>query len=279
VLPDFFTQDLPIAHDFFTIGNQTVVSFSCAGKNKTVRSPLSGSFNLSVQSQWNGLFEGAGGSTLLGIVNGVLKAATSRSVTQPWFGRKAWGGTTPLKFSLPLRFISRFNAYKEVYLPVTGLLSFMYPRLDDENAAGDTASVLSTYFIPGPNLFYTKGGGENLFGLGGAEGDRVEITIGQFMSFSGCYLTSINLNVENSFNVEGWPHNVAAQVEFEAMDVSFVNFDGGFMQDGFKDQSFVMNDWLKGAMEKADDDSAGSAMTQLKDMISGVGKFLAGIGS
>jgi hypothetical protein len=269
--------DLPISHDVFSIGEQSFVKFYCKGKNKTIRAPLSGSFTLSVQSQWNGLFGGSGGgSTLLGIVDSLVQGIANHSVVQPWFGRKLWGGTTPFKFSLPLRFISRFNAYDEVYLPVVGLLSFMYPRLDNEKqskAESDSANVFSKYFVPGPNIFYSEGsGGSGLFKFGDAEGDRVEIELGKFISFSACYLTSISLTVENSFNFEGWPHNVAAQVEFEAMDVSFVNFDGSFMENGFKDQAYKLNMVVKEGKKKVGAVLAGeeNALTDLFDWATNV---------
>jgi hypothetical protein len=250
---EFLLQDQPFVHDLYTIGDPSVVRFYCPGKHKTVRAPLSGSFNLSVQSRWNGLFDGTGGgSQLLGIIDSFAQALGNHTLSQPWFGRKLWGGTTPFKFSLPVRFVSRFDAYKEVFLPVMGLLSFMYPRLvtevDEESERG-VANALSMYFVPGPNVFYALGDEEG--GLGAGNGDRVEISMGSFLNFTGCYLTSINLTVENSFNLAGYPHNVGAQVDFEAMDASFVGVDGSFMERGLGNQAFKMNEELKAAMETA----------------------------
>jgi hypothetical protein len=257
----YLAQEQPFVHDLYSVGDQSVVKFWCEGKHKTIRAPLSGSFSLNVQSRWVELFGGSGGgSTLLGIVDNLAQALGNKTIAQPWFGRKMWGGTTPLKFSLPVRFMSRFDAYREVFLPMTGLLSFMYPRLNDKGqSSADTASVLSTYFLPGPNIFYSSG--SNSFGpnLGGDGGDPVEISMGSFISFSGCYLTSIGLTVENSFNIAGYPHNVGAQVEFEAMDVSFVNFDGSFMEKGFKNQALVLNNELTGAISKAKEALSGGA--------------------
>lgn len=278
----YLIQDQPFIHDLYTIGDQSVVKFYCKGKHKTVRAPLSGSFNLNVQSQWNGLFDGAGGgSQLLGIVDSLKQVFQSRTISQPWFGRKMWVGTTPFKFSLPIRFVSRFDAYKEVFLPVMGLLSFMYPRLNDENQSReDQANALSSYFIPGPNIFSSEAAGdETKFNLGIGGGDQVEISMGSFMSFRGCYLTSVALTVENSFNVAGYPHNVGVQVDFEAMDVSFVNFDGGFMEGGFKNQSLVLNGTLQTAIEKAGEVISGAEgdLAKFVDVVkSGFSSLLGG---
>jgi hypothetical protein len=270
-------QEQPFVHDLYTLGNQSVVKFYCEGKNKTVRAPLSGSFSINVQSRWNEIFGGSGGgSTLLGIVDHLAQALGNKTVAQPWFGRKMWGGTTPFKFSLPLRFISRFNAYKEVYLPMMGLLSFMYPRLnnDQQGEAGkDTADMLSTYFLPGPNIFYSVTDSEenSSFNLGLGGGDAVEIELGKFISFSGCYLTSVSLTVENSFNLDGYPHNVGAQVEFEAMDVAFVNFDGSFMETGFGNQALMLNDQIKSAVSniKTAADRGASGLSDIFKELSG----------
>jgi hypothetical protein len=252
---EYLIADQPFVHDLYSIGEQSVVKFYCEGKHKTVRAPLSGSFNLNVQSHWNGLFDGAGGgSQLLGILDSLKQVFQNKTISQPWFGRKMWVGTTPFKFSLPIRFVSRFDAYKEVFLPAMGLLSFMYPRLNDEDQIdGKAVNALSSYFLPGPNIFYALASEGSDFNLGTGGGDQVEISMGNFLNFTGCYLTAINLTVENSFNIAGYPHNVGAQVDFEAMDVSFVNFDGGFMETGLGNQAMYMDKVLEGALKTAQD--------------------------
>jgi hypothetical protein len=233
-------------HDVYTIGNQTVVKFWCPGKKKLVRSPLSGSFNLSVTSTWTDLFNAAGGgSEIVNILSNAAQLIKGHTFRQPWFGRKLWGGTSPFKFSLPLQFSSRFNAYEEVYLPAIALLSFMYPRSAEEGKEDDEETFAS-YFVPGPPITFTK---SNPDGILGKTGDRVEISMGSFLNFIGCYLTSISLTVENSFNKQGYPHNIKAQVGFDAMDVAFVNFDGGFMESGLGNQDFHLNKGLKDAID------------------------------
>jgi hypothetical protein len=242
-------------HDMYSIGSQSIVTFNCTGKQKTVRAPLSGAFGLTVSSTWKGYFDGAGGGVdAVTLVNGIAQLSSGLSVTQPWFGRKSWQGTSPMQFDIPLRFLSRFDAYDEVYLPVVGLLSFLYPRLYDEAASPNEAEALSVYFIPGPSVFASQGEASDeggVFGLGGSGGDPVEISIGSFMRFSGCYIRSVSLNIENSFNGDGYPHNVEAKVNFEAMDASFVNYNGSFMDKKLGNQAIRLNAELKDAAESA----------------------------
>jgi hypothetical protein len=76
--------------------------------------------------------------------------------------------------------------------------------------------------------------------------------IGSFVHFTGCYLKSVNLTVENSFNLEGYPHNVLAKVSFEAMDTSFVNFDGSFMGKKLGNQAIVVDGFVRDAVQAAE---------------------------
>ena len=69
-------------------------------------------------------------------------------------------------------------------------------------------------------------------------------TIFRIGSFSGCYLTSIQYNIENSFTPEGYPHTVSATVSFESMDMCFVGPYGEFFQRGFGNQAQnTSNQW------------------------------------
>jgi hypothetical protein len=252
----FSLTDNPLVHvhDVYSIGSQSIVTFNCPGKYKVVRAALSGPCGLSVNAVWEGYFNSAGGGAgIVTLLEGVAQLAQGRTASQPWFGRKSWQSTSPLKFDIPIRFLSRFNAHDEVYLPMVGLLSFLYPRLDATSGETDKTNLFSKYFVPGPNLFYAADAKEDssLFGLGSG-GDPVEISIGSFLHFQGCYINSINFTIENSFNLEGYPHNVEARVSFEAMDVSFVNFDGSFMETKLGNQAFVLNKELEELVEKGE---------------------------
>jgi hypothetical protein len=139
---------------------------------------------------------------------------------------------------------------------MVGLLSMMYPRVSDEGEAG----ILQSYFIPGPSVFYDpKDTGETESG-----GDRVRIRLGNFLDFTGCYLKTLDINVENSFSLEGYPHNVTANVSFEVMDASYVENGGEFLEKGFSNPAYAPNAVLDGLKDvgKSMADAAGKTAAE-----------------
>ena len=220
-----------ISQDDYSPDSSGILTFNCPGKKREVKTILSGPINVSVNSQWTKLFNAVGdiGSRLVDVADNIHQILSGGTIRQPWFGRKLWTGTEPLKFNLPIRFVSFLNAKTEVMDPMMDLLSMVHPRVN-ENSGSDSFGF-NDYVIPGPSIFYTPGkeGGP------GAKGDRVEISLGEFLHFQGCYITNVNFNIENSFNLEGLPHTVGGNVSFESMDIAFVDRQYRFMNDGFRD--------------------------------------------
>ena len=225
-------------HDSYSVGaGQTQVYFYCPRKGQEILAVLSGPFSVDATSNWEGVLK-MGASQVLETIDNFAQGLFGNTIRQPWLSRKLWTGTTPLTFTLPLQFVSFDDAEAQVVKPMMGLLSLVYPRLDYDAGDVDAADMFSTYFVPGPTLFYVNDGA---YDSASDEGDRVEITLGKFLHFKGCYIKSVGFNVENSFSVDGWPHNVKASVTFETMDVSYVNPDGSFMSKGFRDASIESN--------------------------------------
>jgi hypothetical protein len=218
------------------------VVFTCLRKNMELVAMLSEGFSISVGSEWKSLFGGAIGNDIgakfIDILDNVAQISGA-SIRQPYFGRKYWAGTTPLSFSLSFQFVAFSNAKEEVYDPMISLMSLLYPRISDEGKS--TATMLETYFIPGPNLFYDVTKGDTA----SDKGDRVSIKLGSFLKFDGCYITKCSFNVENSFSTTGYPNCIKATVTFETMDVAFVANDGTFMDKGFGDASVELGEGLK----------------------------------
>ena len=227
-------------HDQYTAKNdsETMVVFTCEGKRRRIRALLSGPISLSVNSEWEGYFGSV--SNLVNMGDSVLQLF-GRSIKQPWFGRKHWKNTSPLSFRFPLQFVSFKDAETEVFDPMLGLLSLLYPRVDSKKS--NNASVLQLYFTPGPSVFYSTSNPND------TRGDRVTVRLGKFLHFEACYIKSVSMNVENSFSVEGYPHCVNATVEFEAMDVAYVGNDGEFMSEGFGNQAFELNECFQKLVE------------------------------
>lgn len=239
---DFLLGDTTnlLTHDNFVPDNKNFVTFYCPSRSRLViRGILSGSFGINGSSKWNSVIASVGsamGSQVIDTIDNFAQGLFGNTIRQPWFGRKFWQGTQPLTFNLTVQFLSFNDAKAEVFDPMMRLLSLVFPRLDSNS---DTANLLQKYFIPGPTMFYSPN--SNF----ADKGDRVEIRMGDFLYFKGCYITEVALTVENSFSLSGFPHNVKATVKFETMDVSYVKNDGKFMEDGFRDASIQLNGWLQ----------------------------------
>jgi hypothetical protein len=231
-------------HDEYSVSEKCVIEFTCPNKNRTVRGILSEGISLAVQSTWQSLFSGAAGAALGSQIWDIADSAhqifKGTTVRKPWFGRKIWHGTNPMHFELPVQFLSYENAYNEVFLPTMALLSFLYPRLEEERETSE-GGLIERFFVPGPPINWELGTSK-----GDTEGDRVEIKMGQFLEFHGCYLTQVQLQIANSFSLAGWPHNVKATVGFDVMDVAYVSHSGSFMEDGFRNQATSLGPELEG---------------------------------
>ena len=255
-------------------GNNTLV-FRCEGKKRTIKTVLSGDFTLNVTSHWKDFISKVGGavaSKLIDALDNYRQGLSGISLRQPWFGRKIWEGTEPLRFTFPVRFVSFLDARTEVMQPVMDLLSLVHPRqiMDNNN------KILAGYHIPGPSIFYASNTNSS------GDIDRVEIQLGNFLHFRGCYITKIDLQFANSFSLEGWPHNVGGNVSFETMDVAYVEHNGAFMEEGFRDPEMELNSNLValknkvgGGFETVMQDGGAGLQTGLEGVLDSFGNWVS----
>ena len=230
-------------NDSFQAGETTEIVLKCAGKKKNIVLWLSGAFDLNVKSNWKSLFMSGGaiGSAVLDTADKLVQTLTSRTIRQPWLGRRQWEGTEPFKFRLPFTLIAQTDAKKEVYQPAVDLLSLLYPRLSDKKP-----ELASFYYVPGPTVFYST---SNSTDGSGDKGDPVTISLGKFLDFKGCYLDSVSLKFQNAFNNQGWPIHIDGSIEFTVMDIAYVENDGTFMQEGFRDVPMSANQLIQKASD------------------------------
>jgi hypothetical protein len=221
-------------------------------KSISITGLLSGPLQFHVNSHWQSLLNGANGavgsiaSSILSGADTIAQTVAGRSIRQPWFGRKTWQGTDPLSFVVPMEFVAYVDAKTEVYDPMVGLMSLLYPRASNEAYSEDTTALLSTYFIPGPTLFYPSELIKN------NTGDTISVTVGSLISFSACYVEGLTITVYNSFTPDGYPQRISCTVSVTSMDTPFVNQDGTFMNStGITNQSVVVNKAITSAISKA----------------------------
>jgi len=105
----------------FSYTNACRVLIRCPGKKIEIGAMLSEGFSIDAKSEWKSLFaSGMAGmdmTKILGVIDNSAQIIAGHSIRQPYFGRKYWVGTEPLKFQLALQFVSFSNTYIEVYKP------------------------------------------------------------------------------------------------------------------------------------------------------------------
>ena len=210
--------------DLFEVSANTEVVFKCLNRGITIHAVLSGQLNLSASSKWTGYFQGL--PQLLNILDGGNQIFFGHSLQQPWMGRKYWSGTEPMVIRLPLQFVSDTNAKKEVYDPAVMLLSLLFPRIANDAEMTNKMKLWGEYVVPGPSIFYNRNGNKD----DSVMWDYVSVRLGEMLDFTACYLESVTLNVENSFDTKGYPHCIKADVSFRAMDSMFVPADASFVR-------------------------------------------------
>lgn len=215
--------------DLYTADENTLVVISCRAKapegKNSIRAILSSDLNFNVAATWESAV-GAGssfpGSRVLTGADKVFQSLSGHSIQQPWFGRKTWKGTAPLTFQMTIRFVAWDNPLKQVKEPMMKLLSLVYPRLSSEVGPEGTLPALSTYYIPGPSLFYPNPVTD------GFDGDAVSIRVGNMIYYQACYIEAVNIRVPNIFSDQGLPLMCEATLTVTSMDVSVVKKDGTF---------------------------------------------------
>lgn len=227
--------------DSYELSSPQKVIFNCPNKNKKVTSILSGPISFSIQSHWeswlataSGVLPGGNIANLLDPLDTASQLISATSIRQPWFGRKTWKGTDPFSFDIPVVFQATTSPKDDVWVPLAALLSFLYPRIKGfsgwlgEKATELLGNLISTYEIPGPSILYpyNKENKEK-------SGDVVEVSIGNFLFFEGCYLESTNVEIPPTFGPDGFPLYAKVNVKVTVMDTNYVSADGSFLTNGF----------------------------------------------
>jgi hypothetical protein len=183
-------------------------------------------------------------------VDDVLQTLGGFTLQQPWLGRKIWKGSEPIRFTIPLEFVTIDKAHDDVWLPVVGLMSLVYPRKESD---GDTAGMAESWHIPGPTPFQSfvasVSGGDTAGTT--LKGDSVSVQIGTFLYFSLCIIDDVQVTLSNTFDAEGYPNHASVKVTVESQDPPFVKANGAFMVDSFKNSAFEVGNLIDEAVKIA----------------------------
>lgn len=255
-----------IIEDDFTSSNVTVpeIEVSCKTKGWKVTAPLSDKIRIGGHADWQEVFQGGmmslGGSAL-DTFNNIIQLTSGKSIQQPWMNRKVYKNTKPLSFSFAMNFVATYDPQNEVFEPAMKLLSFIFPRVDDDteslkneirgtlekwhlkgeliNSFIDT--FVKSYIVPGPSISWGNGKTDD----SGKNGDAVTLRIGQVLTLGGVYLEDVDCEFSQACDSKGFPLSCRVNLKATMMDCNYVDSNGNFNIEQFKDKQADLSDNLQ----------------------------------
>jgi hypothetical protein len=283
------------------------VIIRCKNKNVRISTPLSGKLKLGSTAEWEEMFGGGMSSVVggvLGTANNIVQWKSGKTLQQPWMNRKMYKCTKPFTFTLPLSFVtpaelmtsSEFNSSADwVVKPCLALLSLLYPRkVKDKNgddlsvrsilpknkknsegvnyfSSGDGGSIIGTfadlfklYAVPGPSLMSMTNNSKD----GSDAGDNVEVSVGNMLCLDSCYVTKVDVEFSESYDLSGCPIAATANVEIVCADAVYCEADGNFIVNKPSNRANELGNFIDACGKTVEHASAG--MKNIKDSRIGV---------
>jgi hypothetical protein len=195
-----------------------------AGKKKTkaqnrfviIKVPIQEKITTGTQADWKHLSAAyAFGS----FISEVSQAGLGYAAVNRFVSRRMWAGTTPLEFTLNMKFVAWKNPKVEVLWPCMELQKLALPYTGDHR--------LHEFLLipPGPNPFAIKWlnwAGVVIPGISRI-GEDINISIGKYLKIKQCVVKNINVSYENKCNDEGIPMEATASVTFQTFEIQTKN--------------------------------------------------------
>jgi hypothetical protein len=156
-------------------------------------------FAMSLQQNWQFIIGGG----MPAIVNFMSSAGFGRTLMTQYLTAQVWCGSSPLKFTLPLRFVANRDSETEVINPIKQLLKMSLPE-----AEGSGAFLIP----PGPRIEskYVNQLRDNL-GISpnamgnNIGGDEISLFIGSYIQIPKIFITDVSLSFKGKLNQSGEP--------------------------------------------------------------------------
>jgi hypothetical protein len=217
------------------------ISRGAAGSNLTVKANATAKFAISIENRWVNILEALGVSTEGGGALSTFVAGAQLSDGANFVPIIAtshvWRGSSGFEITLDMRFDAFTNSVQDVITPIETLLAMFSPvRGSGANglvtAVGNTLNTLigsgafangvANQFLqpPGPTPFsFIQNNGLN----GGVDPMSITILIGQTLTIKNLIPTTIRLEMENRFDMNGNPVCMYAQASFISYTVPALN--------------------------------------------------------
>lgn len=143
-----------------------------------------------------------------------LAALGGRSLANRWLSRRIWRGTSPIDFTLNLRFEAINSAMREVVMPCRELQRMSLPYVGDK--------ALGEFFLspPGPSPIQIgiKADGKTAIEAG-SRGEIIDIKIGKLLFIRRCVVKRVNISYFPRFEAGGNPLGAQVQINFQTFEI------------------------------------------------------------
>lgn len=175
-------------------------------KRVTIRGLLQDNIDIKTTAQWSPLSAANFGTK---IATEVTQLVSGRTLVTKWGSRQVWMGTSPLDFTINLRFEAINDPVNEVLEPCRELQRMILPYT--KGKYGDKFLM----FPPGP---LAVGGIRKALGASD-EGEIISIRIGKLLRMSRVVIRDINHTFMNRFEEGGNPVSANVAIHFQTFEV------------------------------------------------------------
>jgi len=172
-----------------------------------IRGLLQHDIDIKTTAQWSPLSAASFAPKML---SEVTQLVLGRALVTKWGSRQVWMGTSPLDFTINLRFEAINDPVKEVLAPCRELQRMILPYT--RGKYGEKALMLP----PGP---LAAGGIRKILGLSTDEGEIISVRIGKLLKMSKVIIRDINHTFMNRFEEGGNPMSANVAIHFQTFEV------------------------------------------------------------
>lgn len=172
-----------------------------ANKNRReviVRTVMQEKFEMSTEAQWSPMTA----ATLITRFGREALSVFNRSNVNRWVTRRIWQGTSPLDFTLNLRFEAEYDAEREVLMPCQELHRITLPFTGQKK--------LGSWFLsppgPAPVQWWETG-------------EIIDVTIGNFLQIQKAVVKDVRISFNPKFQVGGTPLSANVNIHFQTFEI------------------------------------------------------------
>jgi len=217
--------DIPVEYLVTVEDKRPEVYASNAGVKQTVM--ITAPLQEQITTRTEAVYQPLTSVSFLASWSGLAQLLTGRTLISRYASRQIWSGTSPLDFTLNLKFEAINDVYKEVLYPIIELQRMSLPFSGHKHEAEQ--KTLGGFFAesflapPSPDPFIIAG--VNLRGklpwVKNPEGvfENITVRIGTLLELKKVVVKDIHIQLQPKFSREGVPVEAMATVHFQTFEI------------------------------------------------------------